>query len=307
LLRLEDLNVFVRAADSGSLSAAARDLGVAPAVASTAIKRLERTLDTPLFIRSTRSLRLTREGERYLQHVREVLRLLADGQAEISRDKAALGGTLHIAAPSDFGRNVLLEWLDEFQLAHPKLAMRLRFSDRVTDMYRQPVDLAIRYGLPEDSNLIALPLAAANRRVLCASPAYLARHGPPASIDALRQHNCLLFMLGDQVHNRWRFHRGRDTVEVAVKGDRVSDDAEVVRRWALSGQGIAYKSWLDMARDVQAGRLVVLLPDWQGEAAPLNLLCPHRTLLSAAVTRLRDDLQARCNVLVAQMVHAVKS
>jgi len=162
------------------------------------------------------------------------------------------------------------------------------------------VDSVLRYGAPEDSSLVALPVAGENRRVLCASPAYLQRHGEPRRLDELAAHNCLRFMLAGRVHDRWCFQEGRRAVTVQVSGDRVSDDADVVRRWALAGSGLAYKSWLDIADDVAAGRLQVLLPDCLGEAAPLSLLCAHRAQLSKPVRLLHGHLQTRCKALLAR-------
>ncbi|MBV8657447.1 MAG: LysR family transcriptional regulator [Burkholderiales bacterium] len=290
MIRFDDLQVFVSAADCGSLSAAARELDLTPAVASAALKRLEKELGTLLLVRSTRSLRLTVDGERYLVHARSSLAALTAGRDVLAADKAAITGNLTVSLPSDLGRHVLLPWLDVFQTQHPALALQLRVSDRIADLYRQPVDVALRYGVPADSGLVALPLVADNRRVLCASPAYLAQHGEPATPTDLRRHNCLRLVLGDQIHSRWSFLREAETHVVTVSGRHTSDDGEVVRRWAVAGQGIAYKSRLDVLADLRAGHLLPLLPAYQTEATPLYLVCPHRLSLSPAVIRLRDFL-----------------
>lgn len=298
MLRLDDLVLFVSTADHGSLSAAARKLDVSPAVASAALKRLEQQLDVRLFARSTRSLRLTPEGEQFLVHARNALSSLEEGQRQLAGGREDIAGVLQLSAPSDFGRNVLVPWLDDFQREHPRLAIRLHLSDRVADLFRQSVDIAIRYGEPEDSSLVALPLAASNRRVLCGSPDYFVRHGRPQHPEDLTGHNCLLYQLGGRVHDRWTFSEGRREQVVAVSGNRACDDADVVRRWALSGQGLTYKSWLDVAGDVQAGRLELALPHYRGQATPLNLICAHRAQLSKPVRLLREFVQARCATLL---------
>ena len=300
MLRFDDLQLFVTTADLGNLSAAARRLDISPAVASAALKRLEQQLDVRLFSRSTRSLRLTPEGELYLGHARLALQSLDDGRQQLAGSKIGISGPLQLSAPSDFGRNTLLPWLDEFQLAHPQVQLRLLLGDRVADLFREPVDIALRYGAPEDSSLVALPVAAANRRVLCAAPQYLHKHGTPQTVDELTEHNCLLYMLGGRLHDRWRFSDGKREQGISVKGDRVSDDADVVRRWAVSGAGLVYKSWLDVAGDVRAGRLQVLLPELRGEPTPLNLICAHRAQLSKPVLLLREFVQIRCAELLAQ-------
>lgn len=300
MLRLDDLQLFVRTAELGSLSAAARELDCSPAVASAALKRLEQQVQARLLLRSTRSLRLTLEGEQYLSHARAALASLEAGRLQLAGGRDRLDGVLQLAAPSDFGRNVLLPWLDEFQAEHPQLDLRLLLSDRVTDLFRQPVDLALRYGEPEDSSLVALPVASGNRRVLCAAPEYLTRHATPQQPDDLRRYNCLQYMLGGRVHERWRFTQGKQVQVLTVSGNRISDDADVVRRWAVAGQGLVYKSWLDVAGDVAARRLRVVMSDWLGEPTPLNLICAHRDQLSQPVRLLREFLQTRCAEVLRQ-------
>ena len=300
MLRFDDLQLFVRAADLGSLSAAARVMDLSPAVASAALKRIEQQLGTRLLARSTRSLRLTAEGEGFLAYARASLSALDEGRRLLASGQDHVSGVLQLSAPSDFGRNQLLPWLDAFQQEHPQLNVRLLLGDRIADLFRQPVDIALRYGEPEDSSLIALPIAPDNIRVLCAAPSYLARHGEPRHLEQLAQHNCLLYMLGSRVHDHWGFYDGKRHVSLTVSGDRFSDDADVVRRWAVAGMGIAYKSWLDVSTDVLAGRLRLILPELQGERTPLNLLCAHRAQLSKPINLLRDMLVSRCATLTAQ-------
>ncbi|WP_038494665.1 LysR family transcriptional regulator [Janthinobacterium agaricidamnosum] len=299
MLRLDDLLVFVRTADRGSLSAAARELDISPALASAGLKRLEGELGLRLFARTTRSLRLTEEGEHYLIHAREALRLLKEGHDALIQGKDSFAGTLKISVPSDFGRNLLLAWLDKFQLQYPKIAYQINVSDRIADMYRQPVDMAIRYGKQEDSSMIAMPLAPDNQRVLVASPGYIAQYGRLTVLEDLLHHNCLRFALEDGMHDRWTFYRpasaGADEpVSLTVSGNRSADDADLVRRWAVAGLGIAYKSRLDVSDDLRSGRLQVLLPEVAGEAAPLHLVCLHRAQVTPTVIHLRDFLRAEC-------------
>lgn len=295
--RTEDLQLFLKTAECGSFSAAALALDTSPAVASVAVKRLEQELGVGLFARTTRSLRLTREGEAYLEHARAAMDALNDGKALVESFKGNLQGRLRLSLPSDLGRNTVLPWLDEFQERHPQVNLRLQVTDRVIQVYRQPVDLTLRYGVPADSGLCVLPVAPANRRLLVASPAYVARHGAPQTPEEAARHPALLFMLGNRIHDQWQFCRGRQQVSIKVNPGRVADDGDVVRRWAVAGHGLAYKSALDVAADLAAGRLQVLLPDWQGEAAPLNLVCPDRRHISPLVRELQDFLAERCGGL----------
>ena len=212
-------------------------------------------------------------------------------QGQLAGGRAGgLRGTLQLAAPSDLGRNVLLPWLDAFQAEHLGIDIRLQLADRVANVYSEPVDAAFRYGKPQDSSLVALPLAADHRRVLCAAPAYLAAHGMPDTPHALAEHQGLCFMLGEDVHDRWRFWdaAGQEVV-VRVRSRNVANDGDVVRRWAVLGRGIAYKSYFDAADDLAAGRLVPLCPGWTTEAVPLFLVAPSRRQFTPLVRALRDS------------------
>jgi len=294
---LQDLEIFVRTVDTGSLSATARGLDLTPAAASAALKRLEEELQAPLFVRSTRSLRLTREGEVFLAHCRPALAALRDAQLELASGQQQVRGMLQLAAPSDFGRNLLLPWLEAFQLLHPGIQYRLHLSDRVTNVYSDLVDAAFRQGEPPDSSMLALPVDLTNRRVLCASPAYLEKHGTPNTPQALAQHTCLCFMLGEDVYDRWKFWGDGEEVTVRVGGGNIANDGDVVRLWALAGRGVIYKSGLDVASDLAAGRLVALCTEWQTEASPMYMVLPGRRQLTPGLRLLREFIGERCATL----------
>lgn len=286
MIRIDDLGMFVRSAALGSFTAAALEADLLPGQMAAAIKRLERELDVRLFARTTRSLRLTAEGEQYLPTAVSVLETLKHGRETLRSENAPLRGVLQVAAPSDLGRNILLPWLSAFRREHPQLNLRFFLSDQIADLFREPVDVAIRYGLNHDANYVALPLAPWNRRVLVASPDYLLRKDSPTVATDLLDHDCLLYLQSGRVYDKWRV--GAQTVQVS--GPLFSDDADVARRWAVEGEGIAFKSWLDVSADVKAGRLVVLLQDHPGEPLPLSLVCPHRKQVSPAVSQLHSWL-----------------
>lgn len=298
MVRFDDLNLFVRTAALGSFSNAAREVDLLPGQVSAAIKRLEAELGIRLFARSTRSLRLTPEGELYLPSARQALEALREGQERLRPVEAGLSGVLQVAAPSDLGRNLVLDWLSTFRREHPQITLRLFLSDQVADVFREPIDIALRYGRMDDASFVAMPLAPDNRRVLVAAPAYLAREGRPQSLEQLAHHACLLYLLKGRVYDKWAFVDSAGKAQtIAVSGHLLSDDADVVRRWAVAGEGIAYKSWLDVSTDVRAGRLEVLLPQVLGDSVPLQLVCPHRRQFSPAVQLLYRYLQERCSAL----------
>lgn len=300
MVRFEDLQLFVRTAALGSFSSAAREADLLPGQVAAAVARLERELDLRLFVRSTRSLRLTAEGVVYLPYAQDLLDTLHEGQARVRGEDAELRGVLQVAAPSDLGRNVLLPWLTEFRAAHPKLQLRLLLSDQVADVFRDPVDIAFRLGRFDTASYVALPLLPDNRRVLVAAPSYLARHGVPTSLEALKDHHCLVYQLAGRPYDRWSFEQEGRRVVVPVRGQLVCDDADVVRRWAVAGEGIVFKSWLDVCEDVRAGRLQVLMGG-AGDSLPLNLVCPHRKQFSPAIRQLHALCAQRLQPLLTDL------
>ena len=298
-MNLRDLELFVTTAEQGGLSAAARLLEISPAVASASLKRLEADLGTALFVRTTRSMRLTVAGERLLARCRPLLDGLREAEEELRAGENAIEGQLQISMPSDLGRHVVLPWLNAFQARHPRVRLRLQLTDRLADIYREPVDIALRFGKPRESSMVALPLLENNRRVLCAAPAYLARHGAPASPHDLAAHNGRCFMVDETVNDRWRFRKGDEEIDVTVRGDRVADDSEIVRRWALDGLGLCYRSRIDVQADLARGALRVVCADWEGNNQPLYMVLANRRQVSPAVRLLREFLVERVQEMVA--------
>lgn len=298
IVRLDDLQVFVTTVKLGSFSAAARFLDTSPAFASAAIQRLEGSLGVRLFVRSTRRLRVSDDGERYLPHAEAALNALTNGETVLDEGRHDLAGPIRLSMPSDLGRNVLLPWLNEFQQLHPGVQLQLRISDQMADFFTDQIDVSIRYGQLADSSLISLPLAPLNTRTVCASPDYIARHGMPEVLEDLANHNCLRFVMSEQTYERWTFHTPEGIKTVAVTGDRISDDADIVRRWGVAGAGIVYKSRIDVTADLRAGNLVELFPAGVGQPAPLQMVCAHRHFLTPAIHKLRSYLAAKCDEMV---------
>jgi len=273
MLNLNDLRLFVEAARLGSLSAAARRLERTPAAASASLKRLGEELQVRLVERNTRSLRLTPEGLLFRERVEPGLTLLEDARQSVHRDCADVSGEIRLTAPVDFARQWLRPLMDEFQALHPQVRFTLLAGDAIRDLVSDPLDLALRYGELPDSALVARRLRD-NRRLLVASPAYLEEHGHPKHPRDLEAHNCLVYFSSGSAMRRWPFQRKGETLVVEVSGDRISNDGSLVREWALDGLGLAYKSELDVRRDIEAGRLVPVFSDWQGNPAPLNAVYP---------------------------------
>lgn len=284
-----DLQVLIQTARHGSLTGAAGAMGTTPAAASATLKRLEMQLGTRLFERSTRAMRITAQGQILLDYAKRAFDLLAEGESQVTADRAALVGTLRVAAPSDLARNTLLPWLNEFLGLHPGVHLVLTVGDRPLDLLRDEVDVALRFGNLADSRLVSRQLILA-RPVVCASPDYIQRHGAPYKPQDLLQHNCLTFERGGRRHRQWRFAQQGQWMEVRVDGDRSVDDASLARDWALAGAGILYKSAIDVRVDLTSGRLVPLLTDWDTEPYPLHALLPSGRFVPSRVRALVDFL-----------------
>lgn len=199
--------------------------------------------------------------------------------------------------PSDLGRNLLLRVFRAFRQRHPALRLRILFSDHRTDVFKDPVDVAFRYGDNDDASFISLPVAPENRRMLVASPGWIAEHGEPKTLEDLARHNALTYVLRGRAFDRWPLSLDGKVHYVQVAGTIVSDDAEVIRRLAVAGEGIAFKSELDVGDDIREGRLQVLLPEYQGDVVPLNMICPHRKQLSPAVRLLYEAVKEACEAV----------
>ena len=237
MLHFPDVQLFIRVAELGNISAAGRAQGLSAAAASAALKRLEQRVESQLLERSTRSLRLTQAGEDFLTYCVQAGQALDEGLAALKRGREQLSGDIHLGAPSDLGRDRLDSLLEPFRQRHPQVRLVMHLSDGLIDLYRNPIDLVLRYGLSEDSNLVGRKLCD-NRRVLVAAPAYLQQHGHPESFQALVGCNCICFYRNGELFNRWRlFHRGLQQ-EITVNGDRAADDGALVRKWALGGAAL---------------------------------------------------------------------
>ncbi len=289
---IDDRHVLVHTAAGGSLSAAARALGITPAAASATLKRLEAQLGTRLFERSTRAMRLTSAGGVLLDYAQRAFELLAEGEAQLDAELGVLIGTIRVTSPSDLGRTVLLPMLDEFLRLHPGVKLVLNVGDRVLDVLRDDFDVAIRYGELSDSRLVARMLAVA-RPLLSASPDYLRRRGTPSAPMDLVDHNCIAFTRAGRPFNTWRFALDGHWTTVRVTGDRLVDDASLAREWAVAGAGIILMTELEQKQHLLSGALVPLLTEWQTEPYPLYALFPNGSFLPKRIRAFVDFIAER--------------
>jgi DNA-binding transcriptional LysR family regulator len=299
---LADIRLFVEAASLGGLSAAGRKLGLSPAASSARLVRLETSLNVRLFDRTTRQLRLTEEGRTYLEHCQQALQALEDAHAALQAGRSVVRGKVRISATSDFGRHVLKTWLDAFNTQYPDVVFSMVLSDTLVNLLQDDIDLAIRFGVPPDSSFIAKPLAP-NRRVLCASPDYLASHGVPEHPRELERFDFIVLGTGVSAASEWRFSRGgkTETFAVPVASARETNDGALAREWAVDGYGIAMKSVWDIGADLKAGRLAVVLPEWQTPLAPVHALYPRSRYMAPRVRVLLDFLAEQFSVAAQEL------
>ncbi|OWT73411.1 MULTISPECIES: LysR family transcriptional regulator [unclassified Achromobacter] len=286
-----ELVFFSLLARHGSLSAAARALDITPPAATKRLAQMEQRLGVRLVNRTTRRVSLTSEGETYLQHA---TRILADIQAmedQLAGSRVEPRGLLRVNATLGFGRTVIAPLVSDYARQHPDVQVQLEVTDRPVDLVQQGYDVAIRFGQPADSRLSARRLLS-NRRFLCASPAYLNRHGAPQTPAALQEHRCIIHRQNDEAYGAWRFTRDRQTEVVKVSGALASNDGDIVLGWALDGHGILVRSEWDLAKYLETGRLRRLLPAYTLEPADLFVYYSSRQHMSARVRSFIDFMAA---------------
>lgn len=271
--RLADMRLFIAVIEAGGFAAGGRRLGLSPASVSERIAALEARSGARLLVRTTRSLALTDEGRHFVETARSVLAELDDLEVRLRDGAQRLSGRVRLTAPFDLGRNRIAPIIDRFMADHPDIAVELILSDGIGDLVADGIDFAIRFGALGDSSLVSRRIGA-NRRLAVAAPSYLSRRGRPRVPTDLEQHDCLVMLFGSRLDDRWRFaHDGREVV-VAVKGRRIANDGDLIRRWAIAGCGIALKSIWDVEQDLAAGRLIELLPDNALPSGALQLVYP---------------------------------
>lgn len=254
-----DYALFAAVADAGSLSAAARTLRISPAMVSKRLQRLEARLGVTLVHRTTRRLALTEAGERFRADLGTILAALRDAEARVTGARGRPAGPLRVSAPTSFGRLHVAPHLGGFLAAHPAVELAFDLSDGFVDLLGERIDCAIRIASEVPGNVVAHRLAT-SRRILCAAPSYLAAQGTPATIADLAQHR-LLAAAGQMP---WRLVAGTRTTDVAQDSHVRTNSSEMVRELAIGGVGIALRSLWDVGDALRSGRLVRVLPEWEG-------------------------------------------
>ncbi|RFP13667.1 MULTISPECIES: LysR family transcriptional regulator [unclassified Duganella] len=263
--QFRQISTFVEVVSKGSLSAAARAEGIAPAMIGRRLDALESRLGVKLLQRTTRKLALTNEGAAFLEDCQRILAELEEAETAVAERSAHATGHLMISAPAGFGRQHVAPLIPSFLAEHRDVSVTLNMSDRVVDIVGEGIDVAIRIASLSDSNLVSVKLAD-NERVVVAAPSYLKRHGEPKTLADLAKHNCLAIS-SEGSQRGWTFRDNGKNVVMKVGGNMGSNDGQVLHDWALAGKGLAWRSMWEVGNEIEAGKLQTVLNE---HAAPGN-------------------------------------
>lgn len=287
--KFTQMATFVEVVARGSLSAAARAEGIAPAMIGRRLDALEARLGVKLLQRTTRRLVLTDEGTAFLEDCQRILAEVNDAESAISEHSMRASGHLTVSAPAGFGRQHVAPLLPSFLAEHRDVTINLNLSDRVIDLVAEGVDVAIRIASLDDSNLVGVKLAD-NRRVVVASPAYLRRHGRPRLLADLARHNCLpISSEGSQ--RGWTFVDDGKPVTLKVAGNMVCNDGAVLHAWALAGKGLAWRSMWEVGGQIASGELVTVLDEFAAPGNDVHAVFAQRRHLPLRIRAFVDFLR----------------
>ena len=259
----------------GSFSATARELDVTTPAISKRLAQMEARLGVQLLIRTTRRISLTPEGEIYLAHARRILADIDDMEQLLTSAVATPKGLLRVNATLGFGRSNIAPLIAQFARRYPEVQVQLQLTVNPPPLSDDAFDVCIRFGEPPDARVIARRIAS-NRRLLCAAPAYLARHGTPQTPQDLAQHNCIGIRQGDEAYGIWHLASAKRKETIKVRGSLSTNDGEIAVNWALAGHGIVMRAEWDIAKYLRSGRLRQVLDSWQTPPADIYAVYPQR-------------------------------
>jgi len=286
-----DLSFFSTLATSGSLSAAARELGLTAAAVSKHLTQMESRAGVPLVNRTTRRMMLTPEGELYLEHARRILDEIDELAELLGSAKKIPKGLLRVNATLGFGRSHVAPAISRFVAKYPQVSVQLQLSVTPPPLTDDAFDVCIRFGEPPDTRVVARRLAV-NRRVLCAAPSYIASRGLPQTPHDLTRHNCIGIRQGDEAYGVWRLMSGRGasrkTEAVRINGSLTTNDGEIAVKWALEGQGVLMRAEWDIKQYLADGSLVLVLPDYDTPNADIFAVYSQRHQMSNRIRAFVD-------------------
>jgi DNA-binding transcriptional LysR family regulator len=291
---VNNVRMFVRVYELGSMSAAARDQRSSPAVASSRISELEKHLGVRLFSRTTRTLQPTENGRIFYDGARKVLEAIDDAETAVMDVTQNPRGTIFVAAPLGIGRRFIAPYVPLFKDLYPQIDVRLRLSDRVIDVTGEGLDIAFHLGILEDSSL-KMRLIADCPRVLCAAPSYIAQRGMPVDGTALVEdkHDCLNLRFPGAKEYQWTLQTADGPRKFEINGPFESDDGDVLTGWALDGRGVVLKPVFDVADHLRNGALVPVATLTPPVPTQLSALSQHRRLKDPKLRLFTDFMTAQ--------------
>ena len=285
---IDGMRTFVAVVREGSFSGAAERLGMSPQLVSKYVAQLESRLGARLINRTTRRISITEAGQAYFERSQDVLAQIEEMESAVGDATTAARGTLRINAPMTFGTMHLTKAIAEYQCDQREVTVDLTLDDRVVDIVSEGYDMAIRIGQLRESSLVARKLAPV-RLVVCGSPDYFAEHGVPESPGDLREHQCLDYTLSADA-GRWRFKGEAGTEYVSVGGRFSANNGDALRLAALAGRGLVMQPTFIVGDDIRAGRLQLVLQDYETEPLGVYAVYAHRQYLSGKVRTFVDFL-----------------
>jgi LysR family transcriptional regulator, transcriptional activator for dmlA len=293
-----DLLLLLTVRSHGRIAAAAEQLGVTAAAVSKRLASIERGLGVKLFLRTTRRMSTSDEGELCATLAMQLLEGFEDLEAQVSARSERVSGTIRLASNAGFGRVHLAPQIAAFQAKYPQIAVELHLANVLPDLQAEGFDAAVWLWAPTSSQWVVSKLAS-NHRIVVASPQYVQRHGQPATPQDLAQHQCLVMAQRDAFDRMWRLQKvgtrpdasGQAVIDVKVKGSLRSNSGEVVRDWALQGQGIALRPMWDVAEHLRSGELVDMLPGYAQLESDVQWLAPFRANIPRRLVLLKQWLQ----------------
>lgn len=300
---LDNVRVFVRVVELGTLSAAGRDQRVTPAVASNRIKELERHMGVRLFNRTTRKLTPTEHGRVFYDGAVKILEAVNEAENAIADLSHNPKGALKITAPLGIGRRLIASGIPEFHDKYPDIEVRLRLSDHNVDILSEGVDVAFKLGILEDSNLRMRGIMNCER-VVCAAPGYFDKRGTPQTPDELiaNKHDCLLLRYPGSKEYFWTLQTPEGVRKFEVTGPYDSDDGDVLTQWALDGRGIINKPLFEVKSHINSGELVPILSSTPPLGVQLAAIYPHKRFQDPKVRLMIDYMAERCQRLIGKML-----
>jgi DNA-binding transcriptional LysR family regulator len=284
------MRMYVAVVDGGSFAAAAGKLDISRAMVSKQIQKLEEHLGTRLMNRTTRRLSLTETGREFYERSNQIMGDVEEAEQIAGQMTRRAQGVLRVTIPLSYGQHRLAAIIGDYTQAYPQVQLDISLSDRKVDLIDEGFDLAIRIGAMPQSDLIARKLGGV-RSIVCAAPAYLAKHGTPQMPADLGRHACLGYTLTGTGAD-WRLEGPEGIVAVAITGPIRADNGDIIRLAALGGAGIAFQPQFIVGDDIAAGRLVRVLPEWQSAELDVYAVYPSRKHLSAKVRTFVDFLVA---------------